>query len=122
MFESLKFGKKKACPIESHDAPMIGLWSECSGAYYISAFRKQLDEIADKLSREGKYEVYTHFNSSRKCAELYTRQDGIIARVEVRGEMWLAQNVLVTSDLSEASRVFFALLITGHVEHKNFPC
>ena len=98
----------------------IAPWFGCDNDFYIAAFRKQLDEIAKILSQNGGPPVHTRFSCGRECAEFYTLEDGVIARVEVLGKKGYPDLVRVASDLSsESEKVFVDYIPNLRVEFRS---
>ena len=98
------------------------LWEYGHG--YVADFRKELDDIAQLLSRDSRHIVRTRFNRSRACAELYTDSGEVVALVRVHGEMSRGNTAHVTCNLSESSKKCFGLLELKSLEVKfyEFSC
>lgn len=55
-----------------------------SGGYFVTDYRREISNIAKLLShREYRSDVHDRFNESRACAELYTDECGVVARISI---------------------------------------
>lgn len=100
--------------------PVVDPWYGCNRAFYVFAFREQLDKIAEALSfQDGRAAVYSRFDRQRKCAELYTRSGDILARIYGRGEMGCTTHAIVASNLPKGSLEIFVKYIPYRVQFEN---
>ncbi len=67
-----------------------------SGACYVGRFQRNLNEIAQTISEEGRI-VLTRFVSKLKCAELYVPGGNVIAQVRVHGSECSPHSAIVTT-------------------------
>lgn len=97
--------------------PVVDPWYGCNRVFYVFAFREQLDKIAVELSfRDGHAAVHSRFDRQRKCAELYTRSDDIIARIYGRGEVGCTTHAIIASNLPRESLELFKKYIPYRLE------
>ena len=96
-------------------------WSGCSRAAYIFSFRKQIEGIAMKLSGKiGISSVQTRYNEKEKCADLYTEDGVVIAKIRIHGECGIPEKVVVYSNLSDDIKELFKPLAERPYMHAEF--
>lgn len=117
------FGRRKLKVSQSAIPKMIlrDSWEACGGGFYVTQFRREIEQIAKSLCVPCHPCVHTRFNQEERCAELYS-ESGLIAQVNVEGEYGIPCRVIVASNLSSQGKTLFKNLFPGLLtEFKALP-
>ena len=92
----LRNSKKKPVPSSSTNEP-VNFWDQCKEGLYVARFQKELESVAEKLSKENQ-PVLARLDPTVSAAEIYTAGpygNGLVAHINVHGDCGVPYKMIV---------------------------